>query len=66
MGSGAKFSHPPAVVNAVGFALQHADDVALLEGDLVAARRVVVVEGAAVVCQAAGNAGNCRNRNLCS
>ncbi len=56
MSSRSKFSHPPAVVDAVGLALQYADDVALLEGDLVAAGCVVIVESSAVVRQATGNA----------
>ena len=44
-----QLAQPPAVVDAVGAALQDADGVALLEGDLVPARGVVVVGGAAKV-----------------
>ncbi len=47
--SRSEFSHPPAVVDAVGLALGDFDDVAFLERDLVAARRVVVVQRAAKV-----------------
>ena len=54
--SGSKLSEPPSVVDAVRFALQDLDDVALFEGDFVASRRVVVVHRATEVGEAAGNA----------
>jgi hypothetical protein len=53
-----EFAHPPAVVDAVGLALQDFDDVALLKGDFVAAGGVVVVQRAAEVGHAASDAAD--------